>query len=144
MAREFVERCGQLECKLGPILFGLPPQAARDDERLAHFLAELPRGGRYAFEFRHPSWLEPGVLDLLREANAALCVAESDDAAAPREATVEFVFVRLRKTRYEDRELADWREWLNRQLEQGRDVFVYVKHDEAGAGAEIARRLLTA
>ncbi len=140
-ARDFVERCRALEPKLGPILFGLHPQTARDDDRLARFLEELPEGGRYAFEFRHPSWLDPVVLERLRAANAALCVAESDELTAPREATADFVYVRLRKPTYSDEELAAWRRWLDRQLAEGREAFVYVKHDEAGVGAEIALRL---
>lgn len=144
-AREFVGRCQALGPKLGPILFGLPPQATRDDDRLARFLEELPAGGaRYAFEFRHASWLEPGVLDLLRPANVALCVAESDDSAAPRESTADFVYVRLRRTAYTERELAEWRRWLDERLAEGKEAFVYVKHDEAGAGAEIGRRLVRA
>jgi uncharacterized protein YecE (DUF72 family) len=128
--------------KLGPILFGLHPQTARDDERLARFLEELPPGGRYAFEFRHASWLDPAVLERLRQANAALCVAESEELVAPREATADFVYVRLRKETYADAELAEWRAWLERQVAEGREAFVYVKHDEAGVGAEYARRLV--
>jgi uncharacterized protein YecE (DUF72 family) len=139
--RDFVARCGALGEKLGPILFGLHPQTTRDDDRLARFLEELPAGGRYAFEFRHPSWLDGVVLDRLRSANAALCVAESEEMAAPREATSDFVYVRLRKEAYGDSELAEWRAWLDRQVAEGREAFVYVKHDEAGVGAEIARRL---
>jgi uncharacterized protein YecE (DUF72 family) len=140
-ARDFVERCQALGTKLGPILFGLHPQTARDDDRLTRFLAELPESGRYAFEFRHPSWLDPAVLELLRAAKAALCVAESEEMTAPREATADFVYVRLRKAAYADSELEDWRKWLAGQVAAGREAFVYVKHDDAGMGAEIARRL---
>jgi uncharacterized protein YecE (DUF72 family) len=143
LTREFVARCSALAPKLGPILFGLHPKTARDDERLAGFLADLPHGGRYAFEFRHSSWLTADVFELLAQAGAALCVAESDEASAPREATADFVYVRLRKTTYSEEELADWATWLRDQLTQRREAFVYVKHDEAGAGPEIARRLVT-
>ena len=141
VTRDFVERCRTLGARLGPILFGLHPKTARDDERLARFLEELPAGARYAFEFRHPSWLEPPVFDRLRQANAALCVAEADETAAPREATADFVYVRLRKTGYSDGELAEWQGWLERQVAEGREAFVYVKHDEAGEGARLASRL---
>jgi uncharacterized protein YecE (DUF72 family) len=141
VAREFVERCAALRGKLGPILFGFAPKLVRDDDRLARLLEALPAGARAAFEFRHPSWLEAPVLDRLREAGAALCVAESDEAAAPREATAPFVYVRLRKERYGDDDLASWAEWLREQAAAGREAFVYVKHDEAGEGAAIARRL---
>ncbi|HEY4412413.1 MAG TPA: DUF72 domain-containing protein, partial [Gaiellaceae bacterium] len=47
--------------KLGPILWQLPPNFQRDDERLADALAELPRTLRHCFEFRHPSWFAEDV-----------------------------------------------------------------------------------
>ena len=52
--------------KLGPVLWQLPDRFARDDERLAHALANLPPG-RHAFELRHPRWFAEPVYDLLRE-----------------------------------------------------------------------------
>jgi uncharacterized protein YecE (DUF72 family) len=42
--------------KLGPILWQLPPNFQRNDERLRAALALLPGGERHCFEFRHPSW----------------------------------------------------------------------------------------
>ncbi|TML59524.1 MAG: DUF72 domain-containing protein, partial [Actinobacteria bacterium] len=41
--------------KLGPVLWQLPANFRRDDERLRAALAALP-GGRHCFEFRHSSW----------------------------------------------------------------------------------------
>ena len=41
-------------------------------------LTLLPAGMRYAFEFRHASWLADSVYDVLRERNVSLCVAESE------------------------------------------------------------------
>lgn len=141
VTRDFVERCGALGTKLGPILFGLPPKSHRDDDLLTTFLDSLPTGRRYAFEFRDPSWFADAVLDLLRRSNVALCVAESEELSPPREATADFVYLRLRKPAYADRELEDWLKWLSAQARTGRDAFVYTKHDETGAGAEIASRL---
>src|ERR1043166_9275211 len=43
--------------RLGPILFQLPPQLKCDVELLRAYLDLLPKGMRYAFEFRHASWL---------------------------------------------------------------------------------------
>ena len=40
----FIGRAKVLEEKLGPILYQLPPNMHRDDERLASFLAGLPGG----------------------------------------------------------------------------------------------------
>src|SRR6187200_1563488 len=47
----------QLERKLGPILFQLPPHWKLNLERLEEFLTALPHGHRYVFEFRDESWL---------------------------------------------------------------------------------------
>jgi uncharacterized protein YecE (DUF72 family) len=52
--------------KLGPVLWQLPENFRRDDERLAGALARLP-AGRHCFEFRHASWFQPDVYALLRE-----------------------------------------------------------------------------
>ena len=50
------KRLSILGGKAGPVLFQLPPNFEADAARLAAFLALLPKGRRYSFEFRHPSW----------------------------------------------------------------------------------------
>ena len=50
--------------KLGPVLWQLPANFDRDDDRLAEVLTRLPPG-RHTFEFRHESWFSPEVLALL-------------------------------------------------------------------------------
>ncbi len=142
LTRDFVERCKLLDDKLGPILFQLPPYFKRDDERLANFLDGLDPRLRYAFEFRHRSWLDDAVFRLLSDGGAALCVSEGEVLDTPRIATGRFVYARLRKDDYSDRELADWHAWMAGQAAGGRDVFAYLKHDQAGASPEHALRLL--
>ena len=56
----------ELREKLGPILFQLPPKWKLNAQRLADFLDALPRGYRYAFEFRENSWNDEEVYSLLR------------------------------------------------------------------------------
>jgi uncharacterized protein YecE (DUF72 family) len=51
--------------KLGPVLWQLPENFHRDDDRLATALERLPRG-RHCFEFRHPSWFADEPYALLR------------------------------------------------------------------------------
>jgi uncharacterized protein YecE (DUF72 family) len=66
--------------KMGVDLFQLPPNLKADNTRLAAFLNEAAPEGtaklRVAFEFRHPSWFTDETFDLLRQHEAALCVAE--------------------------------------------------------------------
>jgi uncharacterized protein YecE (DUF72 family) len=142
LARDFVTRCGFLADKLGPILFQLPPNLKRDDERLAAFLAGLPNGPRYALEFRHTSWFDDAVTARLADAGVALCVSEGEKIDPPRVATAPFCYVRLRKEGYTDAELTTWRGWIDARLAEGRDVFAYLKHDETGESPERALRLL--
>jgi uncharacterized protein YecE (DUF72 family) len=142
LTRDFVERCRLLEGKLGPILFQLPPYFKRDDERLANFLDNLDPRLRYAFEFRHDSWFADDIYDLLANSGAALCVSEGEKLDTPKLATGNFVYARLRKDEYADSELADWHAWIKEQLQAGRDVFAYLKHDEDGESPEYALKLL--
>jgi uncharacterized protein YecE (DUF72 family) len=142
LARDFVERCRVLGPKLGPILFQLPPSLRRDDDRLALFLAGLPPDTRYAVEFRHESWFDDAVFQALRDAEVALCVAEGEKIETPPLATASFAYVRLRKESYEAKELRRWRHWIEERLDDGQDVYAYLKHDEAGVSPELALRLL--
>jgi len=141
LTRDFIERTRVLGAKLGPILFQLPPNLRCDEERLAKFLEVLPRG-RYAFEFRHASWFEEKVLQRLRDVGVALCISEGEELDTPKVATGPFLYLRLRKEDYGDAELAAWRAWIAGQLDEGRDAFVYLKHDEKGISPERALRLL--
>ena len=142
LTRDFVNRCSVLGPKLGPILFQLPPNLRCEDEKLARFLEGLPAGPRYAMEFRHETWLRDSVFDRLTAAGIALCVSEGEALDTPRMATAPFSYLRLRKEEYTDAELAAWREWIHAELERGRDVFAYLKHDEKGASPERALQLL--
>src|ERR1043165_6892852 len=64
--------------RLGPVLFQLPPALKCDVGLLNDYLDLLPEGLRYAFEFRHTSWLVEDVYEALRRRNVSLCVAESE------------------------------------------------------------------
>lgn len=142
LASDFVARCGVLGDKLGPILFQLPPNFKRDDARLAGFLQALPTAARYAFEFRHASWFDAPVLDILRRHGAALAISEDEKLQTPREITAPFSYVRLRREPYEPADLAAWSAWLQAQQQAGVEQFVYLKHDDVGASPEAALRLL--
>src|SRR5690348_4058197 len=60
------------EGKLGPLLFQLPPNLKADADLLREFLTVLPRAVPSAFEFRHDSWFNDEIFDLLKSSNRAL------------------------------------------------------------------------
>jgi uncharacterized protein YecE (DUF72 family) len=129
--------------KLGPVLFQLPPFLKCDLERLKDFLATLPRTTRAAVEFRHESWFTEEVFSALRQANVALCVAESEKMETPDVTTADFAYLRLRKGDYAPAGLRAIQKRVDAAAPKG-DVFVYFKHEETPAGAEYAERLLAA
>ena len=138
---QFLEVAKALGRRLGPLLFQLPPNFKKDLPRLFAFLKVLPRRKRIAFEFRHASWFDDEVVDLLRARRVALCIADDDnDLNVPFAATTDWGYLRLRRPEYSDRELA---QWLKRMREHAwRDAFVFFKHEDQANGPRLARRLL--
>jgi uncharacterized protein YecE (DUF72 family) len=128
--------------RLGPVLFQLPPQMRADAQTLAEFLPLVPRTVRCAFEFRHESWFDEPVFDILRRHNAALCLAESEKLEAPPVHTADFAYFRLRKPDYTEADLEQIRARAGEQVQAGRDVYAFFKHEETPAGALWAERLL--
>jgi uncharacterized protein YecE (DUF72 family) len=128
-----------LEKKAGPILFQLPPQFARDDERLASFFKMLNPKRRYAFEFRHPSWYAPPIFRLLSGENIAFCISDHADAPAPWKRTADFVYVRGHgpggryKGHYSPATLANWHKTIKGWRSRGFDVYVYFDNDQKSA-----------
>jgi uncharacterized protein YecE (DUF72 family) len=103
--------------KLGPVLWQLPANFHRNDQRLAGALDALSRWpGRHGFEFRHPSWFAPEVVAMLRGYQAALVIG--DDPSRPfqtHEVSAPWTYVRFHQGAgadggsYTKRELAGWR-----------------------------------
>jgi len=127
--------------KLGPVLFQLPPNFKCDLKTLETFLAKLPQPLRAAFEFRHASWFVDEAFAVMRKANTALCLAESDKLVTPDVQTADFSYLRLRKEEYSP---AARKQILAKVADFARsgDVFVYFKHEDTPDGAHHAEELL--
>ena len=78
-----VRTASVLADRAGVLLYQLPPNFKRDTERLATFIEQLPNPGRSVFEFRHESWFEEEVYEILRNGNCALCIAQTDELPDP-------------------------------------------------------------
>ena len=128
--------------RLGPILFQLPPQLQCDEGLLRDFLELLPADLRYAFEFRHTSWLAEPVYEQLRRRNIALCLAESEKLEVPKVITADFVYYRLRKPDYTEADVDAIAAGARELLASGRDLYLMFKHEETPDGALNAERLL--
>jgi uncharacterized protein YecE (DUF72 family) len=128
--------------RLGPILFQCPPTLQFDRKLIEGFVGYLPPTFRYAMEFRHPSWEE--ARPLLADQGVAWCLAETDERDPGERVAEPFGYLRLRKTAYSDKELRGWSEWIRGQVDAGRDVFAFFKHEEDTIGPRHAERLLEA
>ncbi len=127
--------------RLGPVLFQLPPNFKKDADRLRDFLRELPTM-RAAFEFRHASWLDQEIFDLLKSHNLALCLADTEKLAAPTAVTADYGYLRLRREDYTSGDVARWADFVRQQAANWEEAFVYFKHEEAGIGPKLAREMM--
>jgi uncharacterized protein YecE (DUF72 family) len=135
----FIDAARTLQSRLAPVLYQLPPNLKADLPLLRDFLHQLPRDLRAAFEFRHASWFSDETYAALRDAGAALCIAESDDLATPQVRTADFGYLRLRRLDYDAAALMKWAEFVKTYTGE---VFVYFKHEDEARGPAFAKQFL--
>ena len=129
-----------LGSRLGAVLFQMPPNLPKDDERLGSFLHSLPAKIPAAFEFRHPSWNDALTHQALRERDMALVCADTEDTVEdePIVRTASWGYLRLRRPDYQDADLA---RWAQKVAAQGWErAYVFFKHEDEGAGPKLAAR----
>jgi uncharacterized protein YecE (DUF72 family) len=131
----FIARAGILGNKLGPLLYQLPPNMHRNDGRLASFLSALPPAKRHVIEFRHESWLDEKVFDILRRYNVGFCVFDMPDVTCPIVATADFAYIRFHGSTglyfscYSDEELMSWAKRLKNLAQNLKAVYIYFNND---------------
>ena len=137
----FLETAAVLADQLGVVLFQLPPNMKKDLPLLEAFLAQLPAATPAAFEFRHPTWFDDDVLDLLRSQNRPLVVSDTDDMPTTHiDKTADLGYLRLRRVNYSEGNLADWHERIRAQ--GWKETFVFFKHEDEGTGPKLAAQFL--
>jgi len=142
--RRFVEAINPLAQagKLGPVLFQLPPQFKADARVLNDFLEQLPRKLQAAFEFRDASWFSEEVLAVLRQHNAALCIAESDGFETPAVFTADFGYFRLRKSDYSPDDRKRIASTIRKRQKELSEIYTFFKHEERPESPLWAKELL--
>jgi uncharacterized protein YecE (DUF72 family) len=194
LANFFASGVACLGEKLGPFLWQLPPNLGFDAQRLRAFLSRLPRDTqaatalaqrhdakvdgrtaldfgawrplRHALEVRHDTFRTPAFVELLREQDVALVVADTAGKwPLLEDVTAGFVYVRLHGDQqlyvsgYTPRALARWGARLNAWSEGGqaddarlaapghappaqpRDVYCYFDNDAKVKAPRDALRL---
>jgi uncharacterized protein YecE (DUF72 family) len=123
LANFFAQGVLRLEEKLGPLLWQFSPRFRFNPEKLDAFLSLLPRDTeaaaalakrhdhrlagrawthiearrplRHAIEIRHPSYLDPVFVALLRRHGVALVFADTVEWSYAEDLTAEFLYLRL-------------------------------------------------
>ena len=130
-----------LEDRLGAVLFRLPEDMKKDLNRLESFLKILPADTPAAFDFRHPTWFDDEVRDLLRSHNRVLVMSDTNETPLKHiDKTADWGYVRLRRVRYTKAELTAWSKRIKAQ--NWKQTFVFFKHEDEGTGPKLAAQFI--
>ncbi|MBC7074030.1 DUF72 domain-containing protein [Candidatus Parcubacteria bacterium] len=152
----FLKRALILKEKLGPLLFQLPPNFKKDTQRLKEFIEMAQNVSktlshkklRFAFEFRHKSWCQSQVYEILKEKNCAWVVVDSPFWPKVFKITADFVYVRMHGSKilfgsdYTKTELKDLVEKIKEWRKKNLDIFVYFNNDAHGFAPKNAKEIL--
>jgi uncharacterized protein YecE (DUF72 family) len=146
--RLLLDRVAELGETLGPILFQLPPSFHRDANRLEAFLQALPEGLRWTVEFRHPSWQQADVYNLLGRRGVALCVPVGGKVQPDLVTTAPLAYIRMHAGAgpgggFTDDQLRAWAGRVRGLTRAGKDVHIYFNNDWEGHAVRDAARLRT-
>jgi len=155
---QFLENALNLKEKLGPILFQFPPffkATSENIKRLKDFLKFIRENScsnsykfaRYTIEFRHKSWCNEKIYNLLKKYNVAWVIADSPRYPKAEVVTADFVYIRLHgskilfASKYTNEELRDLAKKIKGWLKTF-DVYCYFNNDAYGYAIENAKELL--
>ena len=136
-----LETVSALERRLGAVLFRLPEDMKKDLERLETFLKDLPADAPAVFDFRHPTWFDDEVFELLRRHKRVLCVSDTDELPASHiDKTADWGYLRLRRVQYSQTELAEWIQRIRAQ--RWKTAYVFFKHEDEATGPTLAAEFI--
>jgi uncharacterized protein YecE (DUF72 family) len=144
----------ELGARRGVFLVQLHPGHERDDARLSFFLDRIPPWMRIAVEFRHPSWHDEAVFELLERHQAAYCVMSGANLPCVLRSTAAVVYIRLHgpdndhlySGSYPEADLRWWADRIREWREAEKDVYAYFNNDGFGhavRNAETLRAILS-
>ncbi len=140
-ALDMSKNLGTLGDKRGPILFQLPPFLKYTPNLLETFLSQSSDIPARVFEFRHQSWFVDSTYSLLEKYDTGFCVAETGDLEPVLKTTGNLAYFRLRKDSYDSKMIDEWAGKIKKTIADSNQTFVYLRHDETGANAELAQKL---
>jgi len=149
----FMEAVAELKAqgKLGAVLVQMPPRPRERIPWFNDFLDSLPKGYRFAVEFRHPSWLADDVLEALRERNIAYTVVDEPLLPPVIHVTSDFSYVRWHGRgqrpwyyyHYTVDELREWVPRINELSAKVRVIYGYFNNHFRGYAPHNALQMLS-
>jgi uncharacterized protein YecE (DUF72 family) len=141
----FLSRARLLDGKLGPLLYQLPQNMKYDAQALEEFVKILPRDVLHVFEFRHNSWFDDRIFNLLHRYHVGFCIYDMPGFSTPVVTTSHFCYIRfhgspwLYSSCYSDEELESWAQKIK---ELGAStVYAYFNNDAEGFATGNALKL---
>ncbi|ASU35092.1 DUF72 domain-containing protein [Mucilaginibacter xinganensis] len=132
--------------KKGCILVQFPPKVTiAQTEQLTHLLSLLTQANKtqqwhVAVEFRHRSWYNDEVYELLSSFDAGMVLQDMPASPSPQVITAAgFVYLRFHgpegnyKGSYADELLYEYAQYVSEWQEEGRDVYVYFNNTAGDA-----------
>ncbi|MCL4537143.1 MAG: DUF72 domain-containing protein [Nitrospirae bacterium] len=144
----FFERALRLKEKLKVVLWQFSPGFKIEIERLENFLKLLKKYPvRNTLEFRHESWITDDVIDLCKEDDVSLCMADWPEFVDDLPVTSDFVYIRRHgeggsyATCYSKAELRRDAKRIKSYLKDKKDIFIYFNNDYHGYAPKNAKEL---
>lgn len=139
--QQMLKTVSALEDRLGTLLFRMPDNMKKDLACLESFLKQLPADTPAAFDFRHPTWFNDDVRELLRSHNRVMVVSDTEELpAGDIDKTADWGYVRLRRVRYSKADLTAWSKRIKAQ--NWKNTFVFFKHEDEGTGPKLAAQFI--
>ncbi|HYW33818.1 MAG TPA: DUF72 domain-containing protein [Balneolaceae bacterium] len=144
--KKFYEVVETLRGKLGCVLWQLPGNLHRHDEKLKNFCSLLSSDVKNVIEFRHESWFVDPVFEILEAHNVSYCIISAPEALPDIvRSTNDTAYVRFHGTSemydyaYSDDEIKDWSCKL--QALSVRRIYVYFNNDYEASAVKNAKSM---
>jgi uncharacterized protein YecE (DUF72 family) len=131
--------------KKGCLLVQFPPSTTCNIPQLQHLLAEIKQADAthewpIAVEFRHKSWYQPDVYDLLDDLNMSMVLHDLPASAAPlRAGEADVIYLRFHgpnggyRGSYEDDFLYEYAQYIHEWMQDGKTVYAYFNNTMGAA-----------
>jgi uncharacterized protein YecE (DUF72 family) len=144
--KKFYNAVEVLKGKLGCVLWQLPGNLHRNDEKLDDFCSLLSADFKNVVEFRHTSWFADEIFQILKNHDVSYCMISAPDGLPEiARATADTAYVRFHgkdewyRYNYSEEELREWSQKV--QELSAKRTYLYFNNDYNATAVENARSM---